>query len=108
MYDPLFYGKCTKLSSRFCGPWKIVKKLSDVAYSLELPPNCKVDLVFHVSKLKKYISREENLIEDHSLDRILDWRYKRLRNRVIEEYLLAWRGLPFIDSTWESEALVRN
>ncbi|KAH7300360.1 hypothetical protein KP509_24G058400 [Ceratopteris richardii] len=112
-------GKCSQLSPRYCGPWKIVKKLSDVAYRLELPPDCRVHPVFHVSKLRKYISREDNLKEgivslqetdreDHSPDRILDRRQKRLRNCVIQEYLVAWRGLPLTDSTWESTTLVRK
>ncbi|KAH6557716.1 hypothetical protein KP509_1Z098600 [Ceratopteris richardii] len=111
-FTSLSTGKCSKLSPRFCGPWKIVKKLSEVAYRLELPPDCRVHLVFHVSKLWKYISREDNLIEgivslqeskstDHSPDMILDRRQKRLRNRVIQGYLVAWRGLPLTDSTWE-------
>ncbi|KAH7433568.1 hypothetical protein KP509_07G075500 [Ceratopteris richardii] len=110
-------GKCRKLSPRYCGPWEIVKKLSDVAYQLELPPDCRVHPVFHVNKLRNYISREDNLIEgivslqetdrsDHSQDRILDRRQKRLRSHVIQEYLVAWRGLPLTDSTWESTALV--
>ncbi|KAH7307114.1 hypothetical protein KP509_22G046400 [Ceratopteris richardii] len=96
-----------------------LENLSEVTYQLELPPYCRVHLVFHVSKLQKYISREDNLIEgivslqesdsiDHSPDRTLDWRWKRLKNRVIQEYLVAWGGLSFTDSTWESEALVHK
>ncbi|KAH7314786.1 hypothetical protein KP509_21G019900 [Ceratopteris richardii] len=84
-YTSLSIGKCTKLLPRFCGPWKIVKKLDDVAYRLELPRDCEVHSMFHVSKLRKYISREDNLIEGivslqesdstyHSPCRILDWR----------------------------------
>ena len=56
-------GKYPKLSPRFCGPWKIVKKISDVAYWLELPPGCCIHLVFHVSKLKKFISKDTNVID---------------------------------------------
>ena len=59
----LFTRKCPKLSPWFCGPWKIIKKLSDVAYRLELPPSYFAHLVFHVSKLKKYISKDDNLID---------------------------------------------
>ncbi|KAH7365721.1 hypothetical protein KP509_18G042400 [Ceratopteris richardii] len=98
---------------------KIVKKLSEVEYRLELPLDCRVHPMFHVSKLRKYISREDNLIEGivslqesnstyHSPYRILDQRQKRLRNHDIQEYLVAWRGLPLTNSTWESEALVHK
>ena len=80
-------SKCPNLSPRFCRPWKIVEKLSDVAYRLELLPNGHVHPVFHVSKVKKYISKDDNLIdglislpEDQSVDsdpnKILDQREK--------------------------------
>ncbi|MCO5555871.1 hypothetical protein L7F22_009416 [Adiantum nelumboides] len=112
-------GKCPKLSPRFCGPWTIIKKLSDVAYRLELPPGCRVHPVFHVSKLKRFISKDDNLIDgmislqeqettDHGPDKILDRREKRLRNRTLHDYLVAWKGLPLTDATWESEALIRK
>lgn len=112
-------GKCPKLLPRFCGPWTIIKKLSDVAYRLELPPGCRIHPVFHVSKLKKYISKDTNVIDgfvslqenettDHSPDKILDRREKRLRNRILREFLVAWKGLPLTDATWESEALIRK
>ncbi|KAH7421119.1 hypothetical protein KP509_13G041300 [Ceratopteris richardii] len=85
---------------RFVDLGKIVKKLSEVVYQLELPLDCRVHRVFHVNKLRKYISKDDNLIEGivslqesdstyHSPDRILDWRQKQLRNHVIEEYLVA-------------------
>ena len=89
-------GRCPKLSPRYCGPWKILRKLSDVAYRLELPPECRVHPVFHVSKLRKYISRDDNLIDgsvslqeqdsvvDHGPDKILDRRVKKLRNRTLQ------------------------
>jgi hypothetical protein len=43
-----------KLSSRFIGPFKILKWVGEVAYQLELPNHlADVHDVFHVSQLKK-------------------------------------------------------
>ena len=49
------FGKRWKLSSRFIGPIKILKRLGTVAYRLALPPSMSVvHEVFHVSMLQKY------------------------------------------------------
>ena len=52
------------------------------------------------------VSLQENESSDHSSKKLLDQREKRLRNRLIREYLVAWKGLPLTDATWESEALI--
>ncbi|KAH7294116.1 hypothetical protein KP509_28G057400 [Ceratopteris richardii] len=108
-----------KLSPRFCGPWIIIKKLNDVTYKLQLPDNCKVHPVFHVSKLRPYTSRDENCVDGlvalenrpsqpdvpfHFLDK-REW---KLQNRSIREYLEAWTSPPLIDATWESESLIHK
>jgi len=43
-----------KLGLRHFGPFKIIKKLSDVAYKLELLEETKIHNAFHVSVLKKF------------------------------------------------------
>lgn len=52
-YTSLSFRKCHKIYPRYCGPWKIIKKLTGVAYILELPPHhCCIHPMFCVSNLK--------------------------------------------------------
>ena len=55
-------GKCEKLSPRYCGPFKILKKIGDIAYRIDLLDGIKAHLVFHVSKLKRMLHPLENVI----------------------------------------------
>jgi hypothetical protein len=45
---------CPKVVIKYFGPYKIVAKIGAAAYKLELPENCQVHPVFHVSQLKPY------------------------------------------------------
>jgi hypothetical protein len=48
-------GSCTKMASRFYGPFELLDKIGLVACMLALPASMTVYNVFHVSLLKKYV-----------------------------------------------------
>ncbi|MCO5608319.1 hypothetical protein L7F22_062525 [Adiantum nelumboides] len=56
-------GPTSKLSPRFCGPFKILRRVESMAYKLELPANSRVHQVFHVSRLRQRLLREDNIID---------------------------------------------
>ena len=50
------FGKNGKLSPRYVGPYKVMRRIGKVAYELELPSEMDlVHPVFHVSMLRKCV-----------------------------------------------------
>ena len=111
------FGKKGKLSPRFVGPYRILKRVGKVAYELELPQEMElVHPVFHVSMLRKclgdptsIIPLDEVIIEDNltyeevPVD-IFDRQVKRLRNKDVASVKVLWRNQHVESATWEAEA----
>ena len=61
----LRFGKRGKLSPRYIGPYRIVERIREVAYRLELPFDLdRIHDVFHVSMLRKYIPDPSHVLTE--------------------------------------------
>ena len=106
-------GNCRKLSFKYCGLFEVLRRMGEQSYKLELPPQLHVHDVFHVSLLKKYVPNpghildlDDNVIvnqEEFRMEpeQILKIREKQLRNRVLRDVLVQWKGYPMEDASWE-------
>ncbi|GKC18079.1 hypothetical protein Tco_1014861, partial [Tanacetum coccineum] len=97
------FGKRSKLSPRYVGPFEIVERVGPVAYRLRLPQELVgVHDTFHVSNLKKYLADvnlhvplEEVNINDklHFVEEpmeIMDRKVKKLKKRRISIIKVNW------------------
>ena len=48
-------GSCAKLAPRYCGLFEILERVGPLAYQLAFPPNIRIQNVFHISILNKYV-----------------------------------------------------
>nr|GEU29835.1 putative reverse transcriptase domain-containing protein [Tanacetum cinerariifolium] len=93
-----------KLSSRFIGPFKILKRVEEVAYTLELPDKMRgIHNTFHVSYLRKCLADESSVITLDEVEinlestfqekpiAILGRKSRQLRNKEIPLVKVEWK-----------------
>jgi hypothetical protein len=95
-----------KLGPKFYGPFRVLEKIGDVAYRLQLPAGTKLHDVFHVGLLKRY--KGEPPVEPPVLPHISHGQACGqpevvIRGRLARgrrEVLVQWRGQPAAEATW--------
>ncbi|KAK1421015.1 hypothetical protein QVD17_23053 [Tagetes erecta] len=115
------FRKRGKLSPRFIGPFKILARVGNVAYRLELPEELTgIHNTFHVSHLRKCLADETSYVSLNDIEvdeklnyveepvAILDRKVKQLRNKVINQVKVQWKHRKGSDATWESENEMRT
>ena len=114
-----------KLCSRFIGPFEVIEVVNANAYKLKLPPQLQaLHPTFNIDKLKPYrdgrrlfpsrpqqydrpppdIAADSNGDAEFVVDRIVA---QGKRGRV-KEFLVAWKGYPPEENTWEPRSAVAH
>ncbi|XP_070039438.1 uncharacterized protein [Nicotiana tomentosiformis] len=109
------FGKKGKLSPRYVEPYKIIQRIGQVAYRLELPLEISlVHPMFHVSMLKKVVGDPLLIVSIETIEvnigltyeeipiAILDRQVRKLRNKEIAFVKVLWQNQQVEKATWEA------
>ena len=99
---------CRKLAAKYYGPFTVLERIGPVAYRLQLPDDCKIHPVFHVSQLKPVLGKNHIVTElpstlNESAEFVLQpealasYRYD---DEGFLEVSVQWKGLPVHEISW--------
>ena len=109
-----------KLHPKFCGPFKITKKINEVTFKLDIsyPMRLKgIHDVFHCSLLKPYVQDQFGRYDkplppvyiqdgplEYEVETILDT--KKIRGK--QHFLVKWKGYGDHENTWQTKKDLEN
>ncbi|GKC36251.1 hypothetical protein Tco_1048635 [Tanacetum coccineum] len=115
------FGKRGKLNTRYVGPFKVLRKVGEISYKLELPEELsRVHNTFHISNLKKcYVDEplavpldglnfDDKLQFVEELVEIMDREVKQLKPSRILLVKVRWNSRRGPEFTWEREDQFRK
>ena len=116
------FVKKEKLSPRFVGPYKVLRRVGRVAYELELPMEINIiHPVLHVSMLRKCVGDpsaivplevvgvlEDNLTYEEVLVEILDRQVKLLTNKDVASVKVLRKNQQAKSAIWEVEVNLKK
>jgi hypothetical protein len=108
-----------KLAYKYFGPYKVLERIGQVAYRLELPDNAMIHPVFHISQLKQFTPDYTPVYETLPVitdleasaavpQRVIDRRLVQKGNRAIPQVRVTWKGLPDTVATWEDYNIIKQ
>ena len=115
------FGKKGKLSPRFIGPYRILRRVGRVTYELEFHSGLKsFHPIFHVLMLWKCVGDPSRVVpvedvqitEELSYEEtpifILDQQVHKLRTKEVASVKVLWRNKNREEGTWEAEDGLRS
>ncbi|WVZ85793.1 hypothetical protein U9M48_032667 [Paspalum notatum var. saurae] len=109
----------TKLSLKYFGPYRVLARVGDAAYKLQLPKGAQIHPVLHVSQLKPFtpnyspvyfdVTQFAELYKEVVIPEvILDRRLVKKGNQAVTQVLIKWTNLPTSSATWEDYNVVKE
>jgi ribosomal protein L21E len=116
-HTSLSLHRSLKLHSKYYGPYRVLKRIGEVAYRLLLPPGTQLHPVFHVSQLKKHIgakvvpSPNLPLVDGEgnikvAPEVILARRVIPRNNEPVAQWQIKWVNLPAEAASWEDVTFI--